>query len=74
VRFIRNTIVDRKQGMKFIRATRTNGAHVLINIDYVAAMEHQDSETLNYTAIILHNGREIDVTQSLDELLQQADM
>ena len=36
-------------------------------------MEHQDAETLNYTAIILQNGREIDVTESLDELLQQAE-
>jgi uncharacterized protein YlzI (FlbEa/FlbD family) len=60
--------------MKFIRATRTNGAHVLINLDHVAAMEHQDAETLNYTAVILHNGREIDVTESLDELLQQAEV
>jgi len=59
--------------MKFIRATRTNGAHVLINIDYVAAMEHQDVESLNYTAVILQNGREIDVTESIDDLLQQAD-
>ena len=58
--------------MKFIRATRTNGSHVLINLDYVAAMEHQDADTLNYTAIILHNGREIDVTEAFDELLQQA--
>ena len=60
--------------MKFIRATRTNGADVLINIDYVAAMEHQDAETLNYTAIILQNGREIDVTESFDELLRQIEM
>ena len=59
--------------MKFIRATRTNGARVLINLDYVAAMEHQDAETLNYTAIILHSGREIDVTEALDDLLQQAE-
>ena len=57
--------------MKFIRATRTNGAHVLINIEYVAAMEHQDTENLNYTAIVLQNGREIDVTESLDELQKQ---
>ncbi len=59
--------------MKFIRATRTNGAHVVISLDHVAAMEHQDAETLNYTAIILQNGREIDVTETLDELLQQAE-
>jgi hypothetical protein len=57
--------------MKFIRATRTNGAHVLINIEYVAAMEHQDAENLNYTAIVLQNGREIDVIDSLDELQKQ---
>ena len=59
--------------MKFIRATRTNGAQVLINLDYIAAMEYQDADTLNYTAIILHNGREIDVTDPLDKLLQQAE-
>ena len=59
--------------MKFIRATRTNGAHVLINVDHIAAMEHQDAETLNYTAIILHNGREIDVTDALDALLKQTE-
>ena len=59
--------------MKFIRATRTNGANVLINLNHIAAMEHQDADTLNYTAIILHTGREIDVTETLDELLQRAE-
>jgi len=58
--------------MRFIRATRTNGANVIINLNYVAAMEHQDAETLNYTAIVLQNGREIDVTEAIDELLQRA--
>lgn len=58
--------------MTFIRATRTNGAQVLINLNHVAAMEHQEAETLNYTAIILNSGREIDVTESLQELMQQA--
>jgi uncharacterized protein YlzI (FlbEa/FlbD family) len=72
-RFIKVLLWWKEWAMKFIRATRTNGARVLINIDYVAAMEHQDAETLNYTAIILQNGREIDVTESLDELLQQAE-
>jgi uncharacterized protein YlzI (FlbEa/FlbD family) len=58
--------------MTFIRATRTNGAQVLINLNHVAAMEHQEAETLNYTAIILDSGREIDVSESLQELMQQA--
>jgi uncharacterized protein YlzI (FlbEa/FlbD family) len=58
--------------MTFIRATRTNGAQVLINLNHIAAMEHQVAETLNYTAIILDSGREIDVTESLQELMQQA--
>jgi uncharacterized protein YlzI (FlbEa/FlbD family) len=58
--------------MTFIRATRTNGAQVLINLNHVAAMEHQEAETLNYTAIILDSGREIDVSESLQELTQQA--
>jgi hypothetical protein len=35
-------------------------------------MEHQEAETLNYTAIILDSGREIDVSESLQELTQQA--
>jgi uncharacterized protein YlzI (FlbEa/FlbD family) len=60
--------------MKFIRAKRTNGANVLINIDHIAAMEHQDADQLNYTAIILNNGREIDVTETLDELVRQIEM
>jgi uncharacterized protein YlzI (FlbEa/FlbD family) len=60
--------------MTFLRATRTNGAQVLINLNHVAAMEHQEAETLNYTAIILDSGREIDVTESLQELMQQADI
>jgi uncharacterized protein YlzI (FlbEa/FlbD family) len=60
--------------MTFIRATRTNGAQVLINLNHVAAMEHQEAETLNYTAIILDSGREIDVTESLQELMQQANI
>jgi uncharacterized protein YlzI (FlbEa/FlbD family) len=60
--------------MTFIRATRTNGAQVLINLNHVAAMEHQEAETLNYTAIILDSGREIDVTESLQELMRQADI
>ena len=60
--------------MTFIRATRTNGAQVLINLNHVAVMEHQEAETLNYTAIILDSGREIDVTESLQELMQQADI
>jgi uncharacterized protein YlzI (FlbEa/FlbD family) len=58
--------------MKFIRATRTNGARVLINLEHVAALEHQDAETLDYTAIVLVNGREIDVKESLEDLMQQA--
>jgi uncharacterized protein YlzI (FlbEa/FlbD family) len=60
--------------MTFIRATRTNGAQVLINLNHIAAMEHQEAETLNYTAIILDSGREIDVTESLQELMQQANI
>lgn len=60
--------------MTFLRATRTNGAQVLINLNHVAAMEHQEAETLNYTAIILDSGRESDVTESLQELMQQADI
>jgi uncharacterized protein YlzI (FlbEa/FlbD family) len=58
--------------MTFIRATRTNGAQVVINLNHIAAMEHQEAETLNYTAIILDSGREIDVSESLQELMQQA--
>ena len=56
--------------MQFIRATRTNGALVLINLDHITAVQLEASETLRYTAIILHNGREIDVTELPEELLQ----
>ncbi len=60
--------------MKFIRATRTNGALVLINVDHITAMQLEASERLAYTAIILHNGREIDVTDTPDELLETSGM
>jgi hypothetical protein len=57
--------------MKCIRATRrTNGALVLINLDHITAMQQESSENLHYTAIILHNGREIDVSENIEELLQ----
>ena len=56
--------------MQFIRATRTNGALVLINLDHITAVQLEASETLRYTAIILHNGREIDVTELPEDLLQ----
>lgn len=59
--------------MKFLRATRTNGALVFINIEQITAIQHEDSERLSYTAIILRNGREIDVTESPEELLQSTD-
>jgi uncharacterized protein YlzI (FlbEa/FlbD family) len=56
--------------MKFIRATRrTNGAPVLINLDHITAMQCETLEESTYTAIILHNGREIDVRESPEELL-----
>jgi uncharacterized protein YlzI (FlbEa/FlbD family) len=57
--------------MKMIRATRrTNGTLVLINLEHITAMQQEISENLHYTAIILHNGREIDVSESIEELLQ----
>ena len=56
--------------MKFIRATRrTNGAPVLINLEHITAMQCETLEESPYTAIILHNGREIDVRESPEELL-----
>jgi uncharacterized protein YlzI (FlbEa/FlbD family) len=59
--------------MKFIRATRrTNGALVVINLEHITALQQETSETLHYTAIILHNGREIDVSETIEELLQPA--
>ena len=69
----------KEQRMKLIRATRrTNGTLVLINLEHITAMqqetsEQETSETLHYTAIILHNGREIDVSESIEELLQPAE-
>jgi uncharacterized protein YlzI (FlbEa/FlbD family) len=57
--------------MKFIRATRrTNGTAVLINLEHIIAMQCETLEEAPYTAIILHNGREIDVRESPEELLQ----
>ena len=57
--------------MNFIRAMRTSGAQVMINPKHIAAMEHQEADNLNYTAIVLVNGREIDVQESLEDLAQQ---
>ncbi len=59
--------------MKFIRATRTNGTIVLINLEQITAIQHEVSERLSYTAIILRNGREIDVTEPPEELLRASD-
>jgi hypothetical protein len=57
--------------MKFIRATRhTNRAAVFINIEAITAFEEQSTESERYTAIILHNGREIDVSETVEALLQ----
>jgi uncharacterized protein YlzI (FlbEa/FlbD family) len=57
--------------MKFIRATRrTNGAVILINLDHITAMQCETLEATQFTAVILHNGREIDVRESPEELLQ----
>jgi uncharacterized protein YlzI (FlbEa/FlbD family) len=57
--------------MKFIRATRrTNGTLVVINLEHITAMQCELLEETQYTAIILHNGREIDVRESPEELLQ----
>lgn len=57
--------------MKFLRATRrTDGATVIINLTHVTAMQCEMLDTAQYTAIILHNGREIDVRESPEDLLQ----
>jgi hypothetical protein len=57
--------------MQYLRATRrTNGALVLINLEHITAIQQEISENLHYTAIILNNGREIDVAESLEDLLQ----
>jgi hypothetical protein len=61
--------------MQYIRATRrTNGALVLINLEHITAMQQESSENLHYTAIILHNGREIDVSENIEDLLQPTNM
>ncbi len=56
--------------MKFVRATRRKGGLFLINLDYITAMQLESFKRLGYTAIILRNGREIDVTDTPDELLE----
>ncbi len=59
--------------MKFIRATRrSNGTPVYINVEHITAIQLEESETLHYTAIVLDNGREIDVIESPETLLQPA--
>ena len=60
--------------MKLLRATRrTSGTLVFINLDHIAAIQQEIAETLHYTAIILYNGREIDVSETIEELLQPAE-
>ena len=59
--------------MQFIRATRSNGALVFINLDHITAVQLEASETMRYTTIILHNGREIDVTELPDDLLRPSE-
>ena len=56
--------------MKLICATRTNGHRVFINIDDIIALEYQATDGLQYTAVCLRNGREIDVTGTPEDLLQ----
>ena len=58
--------------MKFICATRTNGHRVFINLDDIMALEYQATDNLQYTAVCLRNGREIDVTGTPEDLLQAA--
>jgi hypothetical protein len=61
--------------MQYIRATRrTNCALVFINLEHITAMQQESSENLHYTAIILHNGREIDVSEDIEDLLQSTHM
>ncbi|MGE3537124.1 MAG: hypothetical protein AB7N91_06745 [Candidatus Tectimicrobiota bacterium] len=58
--------------MHFLRATRrTNETLVLINVDHITAIQQETSDNTLYAVIILHNGREIDVSETLEELSQR---
>lgn len=58
--------------MQFLRATRrANETQVLINAAHITAIQQETSGNTVYTVIILHNGREIDVAETLEELLQR---
>ncbi len=58
--------------MQFLHATRrTNETLVLINVDHITAIQQETSENTLYTVILLHNGREIDVSETLEELRQR---
>lgn len=58
--------------MRFLRATRrTNASYVLINVEHITAIQQETSDNAVYTVVILHNGREIDVLETLEELLQR---
>lgn len=57
--------------MQLLRATRrTNHAVVFINVEAITVVEEQSTESDGYTAIILQNGREIDVSETIDQLLR----
>jgi uncharacterized protein YlzI (FlbEa/FlbD family) len=58
--------------MQFLRATRrANETQVLINANHITAIQQETSGNTFYTVVILHNGREIDVAETLEELLQR---
>ncbi len=58
--------------MQFLHATRrANETIVLINVDHITAIQQETSENTPYSVILLHNGREIDVSETLEALLQR---
>jgi hypothetical protein len=70
-RYYLSTLLRTKEYiMKFLCAIRTNGHRVFINMEEIVALEYQATDNVQYTAVCLRNGREIDVTGTPEDLLQ----
>ena len=56
--------------LQLIYATQTDGLPVLINLVSVAVMQAQNADGVLYTTMRLCNGDEIDVMETIEELLE----
>ena len=63
--------ISTKEGhLQLIYATQTDGLQVLINLVSVAVMQAQNADGVLYTTMRLCNGDEIDVMETIDELIE----